>query len=139
MRRFIWLVVFLFLFSGLAWGESLKKGAQSREVTVCQAFETLLDADDNVPVHHFNGASTILRVSCHGNAATTISMADLAGDDIDDGGSGNQVCSTGTGVLTWDSTLTGTTAFTDGEGLEFDTISQSTPAWTAVCFVYTTP
>ena len=107
------------------------------EKTVCKTVETLVDADDNVPIHHFNGASTIIKVACHADLAITVSMADLAGDDVDDGS--DQVCSTGTGVLTWDSTLTGTTAFTDGEGIEFDTISQSAPTWTTICFAYTTP
>jgi hypothetical protein len=111
---------------------------KNQEHTVCKTIETLVVADDNIPLHHFNGASTIIKIACHGDAATTISMQDLAGDDIDD--AGDLVCSTGTGSLTWDSSFTaGTQAFTDGEGIEFDTISASTPTWTTVCFAYTTP
>ncbi len=109
----------------------------SIEHTYCTHFELLTDGDDDVAIFHFGSAATVTGLACHGDAATTISMADLTGDDIDDGGSGNQICTTGTGPLTYDKVFTGTTSFTAGEGVEFDTITESTPTWTVVCLLYT--
>jgi hypothetical protein len=107
---------------------------KNQEHTLCKTIETLVAADDDVPLFYFNGASTIIKIGCDSQAAATVSVQDGGATDVD----ADLVCSTG-GAITWDSSLSGTTSFTDGERLEIDTISASSPTWTTVCVVYTTP
>jgi len=107
---------------------------KNQATTKCKTVEFLVAADDDVPLHAFLANSTITGIACHSSAATTISMQDQVGNDID----ADLVCSTGTG-LTFDTSFTGAILFSTGEILEFDTVSASTPTWTIICFVSTTP
>ncbi len=137
MTKYVLLLFAILLILGASIEVPTPLTATSIEHVFCDNYPTLITTDDDIPVIHFRQAVTITGVACHSDAAITISMADLAGDDIDDGGSGNQICTTGTGVLTFDTALTGTTTFAAGEGVEFDSITESTPTWTTVCLSYT--
>jgi hypothetical protein len=108
--------------------------SDNTEKEVCEPYDALVAADDNVPLFHFNGASTVTKIGCDSDAAITVSVEDGGGTDVD----ADLVCSTG-GTVTWDASFTGTASFTDGEKIQFDTISESTPTWTTICFAYTTP
>jgi hypothetical protein len=98
----------------------------------CKTIESLVSAnDDDIFLFAFPENSTIRSIGCNSTAATTVSIEDYGGTDVD----ADLACDTD-GSVTWDTSFTGTATFTSGEVLQFDTISDSTPDWTIICFTY---